>query len=73
MLKMIISAVAITSTTMFSGQVSAQDGPNLDLTLPVPGNPGSFPTDVNPLVDRSADIGSPIAGGSEQRVDRVTS
>jgi S1-C subfamily serine protease len=66
MAKAIFSAVAIIWMSSWSCQSIAQDQTYPpDFTMPLPGQPGAFPTNVTASVDSLAtDVGSTVAAGS---------
>jgi S1-C subfamily serine protease len=66
MAKAIFCATAIIWISAWSCQAIAQDQTNpLDFTVPLPGQPGAFPTGVTAAVDSlGTDVGSTVAAGS---------
>jgi len=63
--RIIIFAAAVAFILSLNGYAKAQSELDTQLLSPIPGEPRSFPGDLNPTVDNSgADIGSAIAAGS---------
>jgi S1-C subfamily serine protease len=63
--RIIIFAAAVAFILSLNGYAKAQSELDTQLLSPIPGEPRSFPADLNPKVDNSgADVGSTIAAGS---------